>query len=362
MFTLSVPSTGKELRLSERKAKEVFGATDTKKFLCLPCAGDVKMEEAPGTVQVIVKKSPNPIKKRKLPGTCVIRMGGIGDLIMLSSGLRELKRRNAKEPLTMATLEQHVPFMKGLGFLDRCIPISALDRFVFDKLIDLRFAVEPPQLGQACRGTWEDYTTKDRSDVFDELLGVYPCPKRFQFPVDVAALKKMRTATKTLDFGFILLNCSMVAAARSIIPRYVKPICSMIRKMGLNVVLCGASQPWNEPLKEISGDGIVNLVDKTTLEELIALVSMANLVVTPDTGTLHIAGALGKWTLGLFGNINPRTRISYYPTVRPLYRHGELPCQPCWDLHKCMEQPEKGSKCMALLKPSAIFEAIKQLC
>lgn len=355
MFSFRNPASGKELFVSRERVEEVFGKIDgVKKFLCLPCSGEIKIQDTPGSVQMHIQET---FRKRKMPGTCVIRMGGIGDLIMLSSGLREFKKRMQDGPLTFATLEKHVPFMKSLGIVDRCISLDTLPRYEFKHVIDLRFKVEPPQLGTMCTGDWADYMNKDRSDVFDEIFGVYPCQKRFEIPVNERDVKRMRTVVGT---DFVLLNGSMVSPARSVIPRYIEPLAKMIVGQGISVVLCGASMIWNEGLKEIAGDGIINLIDKTNLSELIALVSLARLVITPDTGTLHIAGVLRKPTIGLFGNIHPRTRISYYLSVHPLYLHGSFPCQPCGDLHPCMQEPEKGSKCMALLTPKVIFETVQE--
>lgn len=363
MFILENPITGKQLRISRQKAMDVFGVSEAvKKFMCMSVGAESKVEMSPLTpvIQVEERKF---YRKRKTPGTCVIRMGGLGDLIILSSSLRELKRRSDK-PLTMATLKQNVPFMKSLGLLDRVISIEDVDRYRFDNVIDLRFKTEPPQMGSICKGTWEDYTLKDRSDVFDELVGVYPAPKRFDIPIDPAATRRMAEILNiSKNEKTVLLNCSMVAAARSIIPKYVKPLCKLITKKMIpraNVVLCGASQPWNLFLKDISGDGIINLIDLTTTPELISLCYLSDLIVTPDTGTLHIAGALGKRTLALFGDISPRTRISYYPNVRALHYQGALPCCPCGDLHPCMGKPEIGSKCMQILKPEIIARAIEE--
>ncbi len=348
MFTFLNPKSGKELRLSEQMVSEAFDVEGNNRFICLP----YKVSQS-----VKVKKK----VKKKVGGTCVIRMGGLGDLILLSSGLRELKSRMKKSLLTFAILKEHVPFIKSLGFLDHVLDVNRIDDYGFDNVIDLRFAVEPPQLGSFCKGTWDSYMMDDRSDAFDKLLGVYPCPKRFLLPEDDKTETRMY---KIVGSDFILICASMVAAARSIIPSYIKPLChKIISRIGKKVVLIGQSQPWNKSLSEISGDGITNLIDKTSIPEMVSLCRLADVVVSPDTGTLHIAGALGTKTLGLFGNINPRTRVSYYPSVKTLYPHGELKCLPCFDLHPCMDgNRAEGVKCMALLTPAKIVNQLEAMC
>ncbi len=344
MFTFLNPKSGKELRLSEQIINEVFDIEGCNRFICLP----YKVSQS-----VKIKKK----VKKKIGGTCVIRMGGLGDLILLSSGLRELKGRMKKSPLTFATLKEHVPFIRSLGFLDHVLDVDKINHYGFEKVIDLRFAVEPPQLGSFCKGTWESYMMDDRSDAFDKLLGVYPCPKIFLLHEDDKTEVRMY---KIVGNDFILICASMVAAARSIIPSYIKPLCHKILRMGKKVVLIGQSQPWNKNLSEISGDGIINLIDKTSTPELISLCRLADVVVTPDTGTLHIAGALGTKTLGIFGNINPRTRVSYYRNVNTLYPHGKMECIPCGDLHPCKFNNENGTDCIRLSTPSIIMKEIEE--
>ena len=323
-----------------------------KRFIFLPCAPAAVTPKS--TISIEVREQ----APKKVKGICVVRMGGLGDLIMLSSGLRELKRRNYSKSLTFATLEKHQAFMGAMPFVDDTICVDDLKDYDFEKTIDLRFAVEPPELGTHCRGSWESYTMDDRSDAFEKLMGVYPCQKKFEVPVDGDTTERMNYKLNGKEF--VLINGAMVALARSISPKYIEPLCSaIVKKFGINVVLVGQSQPWTNGVKSIHSDGLINLINKTTIPEMISLCYLAQLVITPDTGTLHIAGALKKKTIGVFGNINPRTRISYYPTVKAIYPHGDLKCIPCWDLHPC--KMNGSAKCMNLTTPGKIIKTAAEM-
>jgi heptosyltransferase I len=59
----------------------------------------------------------------------------------------------------------------------------------------------------------------------------------------------------------------------------------------------------------------LDLVGKDTLKQLPALLARANLVVTPDSGPMHIANAMGSKVLGLHAASNPR-RSGPYSDVR----------------------------------------------
>jgi heptosyltransferase I len=88
---------------------------------------------------------------------------------------------------------------------------------------------------------------------------------------------------------------------------------------GWRVVLCGA----RSELERQTADAIIaamqapvlDLVGKDTLKQLPALLARADLVMTPDSGPMHIANAMGTAVLGLHAASNPR-RSGPYSTVR----------------------------------------------
>lgn len=88
---------------------------------------------------------------------------------------------------------------------------------------------------------------------------------------------------------------------------------------GWRVVLCGG----RSDLERKTADAIMaamqapalDLVGKDTLKQLPALLARADLVMTPDSGPMHIANAMGTSVLGLHAASNPR-RSGPYSTVR----------------------------------------------
>ena len=81
-------------------------------------------------------------------------------------------------------------------------------------------------------------------------------------------------------------------------------------------------------LKEHLGDRVINLVGKTTPSEALAVLQYAKLVISEDSGLMHMAWCSGIPTMGLFGG----TRTDW---VRPLGEHtsfldsSDLPCGGC---------------------------------
>jgi ADP-heptose:LPS heptosyltransferase len=293
----------------------------------------------------------------------VIRMGGVGDLAILSSSLLALKEKEPWRPLVLATRKENMPLLEGAKFLDRIIYWEDWEKESWFRVYDLRFAVEPPNIGPG-KNTWENYTERDRSDIFDELLGVRNGHKNFSIPVDEATMAKMSMVLDGLPRPIIAVSPTSKSPIRAIPVDYVLPLLHLL--LPNSVVLFGTALYWSEPLAQIQGPGMINLMNKTSIKEGAAICALADLVISPDSGMYHVSAALGTKTLVLFGNIHPKTRITYYPTVRFLYPEGERNCIPCYDVpertKRCRpDNPGDGSKCMRFLTPERIVAAARSL-
>ena len=294
----------------------------------------------------------------------VIRMGGVGDLVMLSSSLKALKEKEPLRPIVLATKPENIEVLSGAEYLDGLIPVGNMDwgQTKFYRRYDLRYAVEPPGIGPG-KLSWADYTTRDRSDIFDELLGV-KSSKNFSLPIDQDIQASMRQRVAGLRYPLIGIAPTSKSPVRAIPPEYVKPLIERIlKKYRGTVVLFGKTLGWSQHLAKIQGSHILNLIDALSLPEMIALCSLLDVVIAPDTGTTHVAGALGVKCLALFGNIDPKTRVTYYPSVKSLYPYGEMSCIPCWDKHDPCEIPrgQFGAACMRLLTPERIVNDLGDL-
>lgn len=87
---------------------------------------------------------------------------------------------------------------------------------------------------------------------------------------------------------------------------------------------------------------LVNLIRKTSIAELCALIDQADLFVGNDSGPAHLAAALGKKTVVLFSGTND-WRV-WQPRGNSVHViHHEVPCSPCQERicplprHECME-------------------------
>ena len=87
-------------------------------------------------------------------------------------------------------------------------------------------------------------------------------------------------------------------------------------KQGFEVILTGGSSLVDRELSNqicmYAGNAIQhNLMGKTTLLQLLALLKQADIVCSPDSGPAHMAAALGKPVLGIYAHQNPRRTGPY---------------------------------------------------
>jgi heptosyltransferase-2 len=76
---------------------------------------------------------------------------------------------------------------------------------------------------------------------------------------------------------------------------------------------------------------VLDLVGQTSVTDLIALYGRTDLVITHDSGPLHLAIASGKPVMGLFGPTNPWEKVPRDEKVKILWGGENLACRPCYD-------------------------------
>ncbi len=106
-------------------------------------------------------------------------------------------------------------------------------------------------------------------------------------------------------------------------------------------------------LAAVAPDRCLNLAGKTTLPEMVECVRLSTLLVTNDSGPMHIAAALGRPVVGLFGPTEPRRTGPYGQMDGALQMR--LPCVPCLRGH-CRHQPPL--ECLTALSPERVRRAV----
>lgn len=129
------------------------------------------------------------------------------------------------------------------------------------------------------------------------------------------------------------------------------------------VVMGGAAETGLTARVAAAAPGALDAGGRTDLSDLAALLSVCDLVVTNDTGPMHLAGAVGAGTVSLWGPSDPEeVRQLGAPDTR--VTGAPLPCKPCRRNH-CARRgagtvlAHAHEECMRLIQVEAALAALE---
>lgn len=102
----------------------------------------------------------------------------------------------------------------------------------------------------------------------------------------------------------------------------------------------------------------LNLVGQTTTRELAALLALSDVVVSGDSGPMHIACAVGARVVVLHGPTDPHQSGPTSPDAIVLRR--DLWCSPCYDPSATAECRFGNPVCMKEISPALVFAAVRR--
>lgn len=140
-------------------------------------------------------------------------------------------------------------------------------------------------------------------------------------------------------------------------PEYFAAVAKSKLEEGFAVCLLGtkADEENAEIIQKKTGAACNSLVGKTTLMQAICVLASADLVVTNDSGLMHVAAALKKKIAAVYGSSSPDFTPPLGDLVQILSLH--LSCSPCFK-RKC---PLGHYRCLRDLHPELVLNAIKIL-
>ena len=103
---------------------------------------------------------------------------------------------------------------------------------------------------------------------------------------------------------------------------------------------------------------VENRCGQTSLVELGGYLAAMQLVITVDSGPMHIAAATGTPVIALFGPTDPK-RTGPYGAAHRIMHHENLSCRPC--LSRTCRLPEADIRCMRELTPDRIIAQARKM-
>ena len=142
------------------------------------------------------------------------------------------------------------------------------------------------------------------------------------------------------------------------IPYWAILIDKLIRGLNAQVILTGA--PADMPLIECvtlqMQEKAFNLAGKTSLPQLVALLKRANLVISGDSGPMHIAAAIGTPLIAIHGPTDPALSGPISPMATIL--RSEIWCSPCYNAKDSADCRFFTTQCMKNILPSYVYKVV----
>ena len=157
-------------------------------------------------------------------------------------------------------------------------------------------------------------------------------PVEYVWPTDDADRAAVRAMVGDRRYA-VLLPGTNWATKRWPVDKFAAMVEPLKSRFGLDSVIAGRGEDAAAlaPLAPAA----VDLTGKTTLRQLVALLENASVVIANDSGPMHIAAALGRPLVTLFGPTNP-VRTGPYQRLETVVRL-DIVCSPCYS-RKCSHQ------------------------
>lgn len=302
----------------------------------------------------------------------IIRFSSIGDIILTSPVIRIAKQQlNAEVHYITKSqnklLLAHNPYIDKIYSIDKNINevLPELKKENYDYIIDLHNSLRSKILKSKLNVKSFSVNKKN----WDKWLLVN-LKKKLDIPhiVDryVDTLKKLggENDGKGLDFFYTKDNnlfkeynipqsyiCISLGAKHFTKKIPADKIIELISKSNMEFVLIGGKDVIEEAKKIVNSThkSIINLVGKITIDQSAQIIESSDKILTSDTGMMHIAAALKKETIVIWGNTVPE--FGMYPYYGNLditttnFEVKDLSCRPCSKIgfSKC---PKAHFNCM----------------
>ncbi|MFK8013433.1 MAG: glycosyltransferase family 9 protein [Marinicellaceae bacterium] len=277
--------------------------------------------------------------KTDIQSICILRLSAIGDVTHVLPVLASIKKSLPEVKITwiIGTLEYKL--MKGLSDIDFIVfekskgrealkkLTSDIDGLNFDVLLQMQYSFRANRLAWRIKATnrvgfdWKrsrefhSYKLTHRIqavnnqhvlDGFMEFLKPLNISEKiYQWDITYSSQDRefALNIIKSNQLNIIISPCSSAEYRNWPNEKYAKIIDYLVSEYKAHVILCGGPSDYeiktSKIIQKLSKHSVSNITGKDTLKQLYCLMRAVDLVISPDSGPLHIANASGTPVIGL---------------------------------------------------------------
>ncbi len=319
----------------------------------------------------------------------VIRFSSIGDIVLTTPVVRGLKEQVENAEVHFVTKEKHACLVESNPYIDKVhllgssigILIHELAEENFDYIIDLHQNFRSNKIRRRLKAQAYSFNKLNWQKMLMVRFKINRLPEQHIVDryLETVSIFDVKEDGKGLDYfikngngfkfaelpepfknGYVAFVIAGTYFTKKLPPAKVSQIC---QKIPYPVILLGGKNEYDEGEQVLSQSkgNVLNYAGKISLNQSASLVRDAKVVLTNDTGLMHIAAAFKKKILSFWGNTIPEFgMVPYQPDESSLLMQIEdLKCRPCSKLgnQKC---PKKHFKCMEDLDINQAIEWINR--
>jgi len=271
---------------------------------------------------------------------CLLRLSAIGDTCHVVPLLRSLQAAWPDTRFTWvigkteAKLMRLIPgvelieYDKRSGYIGLLALRKRLRQRRFDVLLDLQHSIRASAVSLCIRAdrrigfdrararelqwlvTNERIPARRNEHVLDsflgfaDALGVHARVNDWSLPLPAEAIARARELLPGNQFTLVISPCASHPLRNWSAERYAQVADHAARYQGMRVLLCGGRSPREREMADAilanSYTGPIDLVGKDTLPELLAVLARATVLLSPDSGPVHMATLVNTPVIGLY--------------------------------------------------------------
>lgn len=312
-------------------------------------------------LKLVKKKAKKPISlrdhnERRNKILIKRRSGGYGDILMQRMLFEDFSQAFPGAEITFSCPAQYIEMAKNHPFA-KAIDLGSVNEGDYGMIYDV---------STACRVHESRYgiDNKDhRSDIWAAHCGLTLRRHDMMLKPDPIMLEQCREAFKMYNKegkpAVLLASTStndMIGAAKSLTYDQISDVVKALQDEGCYVYTVHSD-------KQVAYDNLgVDQIVSIHQQAWISMVELADVVISVDTGTFHIAGGLKKPLIGIFSFTDGKLYGKYYDFVL-VQKHkdnGDWDCGPCFNMLTCPKSQEVQKPCLTELSSSDILRGFSE--
>ncbi len=241
-----------------------------------------------------------------------MRAGGFGDLVLMTPVLRALKAKWPTCHIAVCCFKDYSPVLANLPFVDELLPfpLTKTQAETYDAWVFYENAIERNPRAREIHAT----------DLFAEIAGISlaDADRRPEYRVKpTEAIWANEAYPRTTGLRRVCVQVGASGACRVYPKGKMGEVCRELVSRGVEVFLLGRKGEVRTPEKTPAL--LRNLAEADlTFRQSCAVLSQADGFLGADSALLHVAGALGIPSVGLYGAFPWKLRTAYCPTTHAI--------------------------------------------